>query len=108
MTKTASLAEAWAGPGTLCEMTSPTGFNLEGRSEPNRPRPLGHLARIRVLSAHRTQAALAEASGVSRRTIIAVEKGAEPRLDTAVKLAAALGQPVPVVFPELLDGEGSA
>ncbi len=73
---------------------------------PMGPRPLGHLARVRVLRGH-TQASLAEASGVSRRTIIALEKDAArgPRFDTAWRLARALGQPLGVVFPELPDEE---
>lgn len=47
---------------------------------------------------------------MSRRTIIALEKDAarEPRLDTAIKLAAALGADDPrVLFPELLDLPGA-
>jgi len=68
------------------------------------PRPLGHLARVRVLRGH-TQRSLALASGVSARQIANLEAGkCRPRLDTALAIAHALGHADPlVVFPELLE-----
>jgi putative transcriptional regulator len=57
--------------------------------------------RIRVLRAERdwTQAQLAEAIGVSRQAIVAVENGKyEPALPLAFKIARAFGQTVEEVF----------
>jgi len=46
-----------------------------------------------------TQQALAEAVGVSRQTIIAIEQGRySPSLEVALKIAAAFGEPVEWVF----------
>jgi len=57
--------------------------------------------RIRVLRAERdwTQAQLAEAIGVSRQAIVAVENGKyEPALPLAFKIARAFGKSVEEVF----------
>ena len=57
--------------------------------------------RLRELRAERglTQAALAEAVGVSRKTINTVENGVfTPSVTLALKLARALEQPVEAVF----------
>lgn len=57
--------------------------------------------RIRVLRAERewTQARLAEAIGVSRQAIVAVENGKyEPALPLAFKIARAFGRTVEEVF----------
>jgi putative transcriptional regulator len=57
--------------------------------------------RIRVLRAERdwTQAQLAEAIGVSRQAIVAVENGKyEPALPLAFKIARAFGKTVEEVF----------
>jgi len=63
------------------------------------PRPLSHLARLRVLAGH-TQASLAAASGVSSRQIANLEAGksAKPHLSTAIAIADALGLDVRAVF----------
>ena len=46
-----------------------------------------------------TQQDLAEAVGVSRQTIIAIERGRySPSLEVAMKIAQALGEPVERVF----------
>ncbi len=46
-----------------------------------------------------TQQALAEAVGVSRQTIIAIEQGRySPSLEVALKIAAAFNEPVERVF----------
>jgi putative transcriptional regulator len=63
--------------------------------------------RLRELRAERdlTQAALAEAIGVSRKTINTVENGIfTPSVTLALKLARALGCPVEAIFS--LDPQG--
>ncbi len=48
---------------------------------------------------HMTQQALAEAVGVSRQTIIAIEQGRySPSLEVALKIAQAFGEPVERIF----------
>ncbi|HKL53418.1 MAG TPA: helix-turn-helix transcriptional regulator [Wenzhouxiangellaceae bacterium] len=48
---------------------------------------------------HMTQQALADAVGVSRQTIIAIEQGRySPSLEVALKIAQAFGEPVEQVF----------
>jgi len=48
---------------------------------------------------HMTQQALADAVGVSRQTIIAIEQGRySPSLEVALKIAQAFGEPVESVF----------
>jgi len=58
--------------------------------------------RVRALREARhpmTQQALAEAVGVSRQTIIAIERGRySPSLEVAMKIAQTLDQPVEQVF----------
>jgi transcriptional regulator with XRE-family HTH domain len=63
-------------------------------------RVLSHLARVRILAGH-SQRTLAIASGVSQRQIANLEAGksARPHLDTARKIADALGVEVEVAFP---------
>ena len=63
--------------------------------------PEGLANRLRELRTERglTQAALAEAVGVSRKTVNTVENGVfTPSVTLALKLARALGQPVEAVF----------
>ena len=48
---------------------------------------------------HMTQQALADAVGVSRQTIIAIEQGRySPSLEVALKIAQAFGEPVERIF----------
>lgn len=48
---------------------------------------------------HMTQQALADAVGVSRQTIIAIEQGRySPSLEVALRIARAFGEPVERVF----------
>ena len=58
--------------------------------------------RIRELRFHAdemTQAELAKRAGVSRQTIVAIEKGKHaPSLDLAFRIAAAFGVPIEEVF----------
>jgi putative transcriptional regulator len=71
--------------------------------------PEGLANRLRELRAERglTQAALAEAVGVSRKTINTVENGVfVPSTTLALKLARALAQPVEALFS--LDDEGES
>lgn len=60
----------------------------------------GHLARIRLLKGH-SQASLARASHCGRSTIARVERGNAPRIETAIRIARALDEPVAACFPEL-------
>lgn len=54
---------------------------------------------LRAIGPGMTQQALAEAVGVSRQTIIAIEQGRySPSLEVALKIAAAFGEPVERVF----------
>lgn len=54
---------------------------------------------LRDARAHMTQQALADAVGVSRQTIIAIEQGRySPSLEIALKIAHAFGEPVEQVF----------
>jgi putative transcriptional regulator len=54
---------------------------------------------LRAAGPGMTQQALAEAVGVSRQTIIAIEQGRySPSLEVALKIAAAFGEPVERVF----------
>ncbi len=54
---------------------------------------------LRATGPGMTQQALAEAVGVSRQTIIAIEQGRySPSLEVALKIAAAFGEPVEHVF----------
>lgn len=58
--------------------------------------------RVRALRderGHMTQQALADAVGVSRQTIIAIEQGRySPSLEVALKIARAFGEPVEQIF----------
>lgn len=50
-----------------------------------------------------TQAALADSAGISQAAIAAIEKGDQvPKLDTALRIAGALGLSVEALFPELV------
>ena len=54
---------------------------------------------LRDVRDHMTQQALADAVGVSRQTIIAIEQGRySPSLEVALKIAEAFGEPVERVF----------
>jgi len=54
---------------------------------------------LRDASEHMTQQALADAVGVSRQTIIAIEQGRySPSLEVALKIAQAFGEPIERVF----------
>ena len=60
----------------------------------------------RFMSGEMSQAALAEAVGVSRQTVVAVEKGNyNPSVELALRLARALGATVEELFA--LEGESS-
>ena len=47
-----------------------------------------------------SQSALAARANVARETISRIERGENPRLDTARVIAAALGVPLAQIFPE--------
>ena len=64
------------------------------------PSTLGVLRYSRGL----TQAQLAERAHISRETVSRLERGATPHLKTARTIAATLGFPVDVIFPQD-DGE---
>ena len=54
---------------------------------------------LRFAAGEMTQAELAETIGVTRQTVIAIEKGKySPSLEVAFKIAAALGVPLEEVF----------
>jgi len=54
---------------------------------------------LRDSNDHMTQQALADAVGVSRQTIIAIEQGRySPSLEVALKIAQTFGEPVEQVF----------
>lgn len=64
--------------------------------------------RIKVLRAERdwTQADLAQALGVSRQTVNAIETGKyDPSLPLAFRLARVFGQPIEAIFADV--GEGA-
>ncbi len=48
-----------------------------------------------------TQAGLGAAVGVSRQAIVAIEKGGNPSLSTALAIGRTLGAPLADLFPEL-------
>jgi putative transcriptional regulator len=57
------------------------------------------IRRLRFDAGEMTQAALAEAAGVTRQTIIAIEAGKySPTLELAFKIAHAFGRPLEEVF----------
>ena len=68
------------------------------------PRPRrSQLARCRWLNGL-TQRQLAELAGVGRASIVRAEAGASvPTLRTASRLARALGEPIPALFPDLAE-----
>jgi putative transcriptional regulator len=58
-----------------------------------------HLRRHRLLAGEMTQEALADRAGVTRQTILAIEKGNySPSVGLALRLAAILGVPVEALF----------
>lgn len=58
-----------------------------------------HIRRLRFENGEMTQQSLAERTGVTRQTILAVESAKySPSLELAFKIAAALGQPLEDVF----------
>jgi len=62
-------------------------------------RVLNAIRRLRFEADEMTQAALADAVGVTRQTIIAIEGGRyAPSLELAFRIAAAFGQPLEAVF----------
>ena len=62
-------------------------------------RVVNAIRRLRFEADEMTQAALAEAVGVTRQTIIAIEGGRyAPSLELAFRIAAAFGQPLEAVF----------
>ncbi|WP_328296789.1 helix-turn-helix transcriptional regulator [Streptomyces sp. NBC_00435] len=73
-------------------------------------KPTGITNRIRVLRFERgemTQAELAERVGVTRQTVIAIEKGRySPSLETAFRIAQVLAVPLEQVF-QYTDEEGA-
>jgi putative transcriptional regulator len=63
------------------------------------PKIVNHIRRLRFDAGEMTQAQLAERTGVTRQTIIAVEAGKyAPSLELAFKIAAAFGKPLEDVF----------
>ena len=57
------------------------------------------IRRLRAASGDMTQAELASAIGVTRQTVIAIERGKySPSLETAFRIARALGVPLDDVF----------
>lgn len=64
--------------------------------------------RLRFLSGEMTQEELARRAGVSRQTIIAIEKGTcNPSVALAIRIARVFGAPVEAVF-SLTDGDRAA
>ncbi|MFD6889667.1 helix-turn-helix transcriptional regulator [Streptomyces sp. NPDC059957] len=74
-------------------------------------KPTGITNRIRILRFERTemtQAELAERIGVTRQTVIAIEKGRySPSLETAFRIARVFAVPLEEVF-QYADGAGDA
>ncbi|AWZ08974.1 MULTISPECIES: helix-turn-helix transcriptional regulator [unclassified Streptomyces] len=74
-------------------------------------KPTGITNRIRILRFERaemTQAELAERIGVTRQTVIAIEKGRySPSLETAFRIARVFAVPLEQVF-QYTDEEGTA
>ncbi|MFE2147043.1 helix-turn-helix transcriptional regulator [Streptomyces sp. NPDC059456] len=74
-------------------------------------KPTGITNRIRILRFEHeemTQAALAERIGVTRQTVIAIEKGRySPSLETAFRIARVFAVPLEQVF-QYSDDEGTA
>jgi len=63
------------------------------------PRVVNFIRRLRFDANEMTQAHLAEQTGVTRQTIIAIESGKyAPSLELAFKIAAAFGKPLEEVF----------
>jgi putative transcriptional regulator len=63
------------------------------------PRVVNAIRRLRFEAGEMTQAQLAEHTGVSRQTIIAIEAGKyAPSLELAFKIALAFGKPLEEVF----------
>lgn len=63
------------------------------------PRVVNSIRRLRFDAGEMTQAHLAEQTGVTRQTIIAIESGKyAPSLELAFKIAAAFGKPLEEVF----------
>ena len=58
-----------------------------------------NIRRLRFEHDEMTQQELAERIGVTRQTIVAIEKGRHsPSLDTAFRIAAVFGEPLDAVF----------
>ena len=58
-----------------------------------------HIRKLRFASGEMTQQQLAELVGVTRQTIVAIEKEKySPSLEVAFKIALALGEPLDAVF----------
>ena len=73
-------------------------ITTDGDSEVTSPIS-NQIRRLRFDSNEMTQQALADAVGVTRQTIIAIEKGKySPSLEVAFKMAAAFGVPLDEVF----------
>ena len=67
---------------------------------------LNHVRRLRFLAGEMTQEELARRVGVSRQTVVAIEKGSyNPSVALALRLAGVFGVPVEEVF-QLPDGQG--
>ena len=66
---------------------------------PKGVRTSNHIRRLRFLAGEMTQQELAEKTGVSRHTIMAVEAGKySPSLELAFRIAHAFGVPIGEVF----------
>ncbi|MFF1528231.1 helix-turn-helix transcriptional regulator [Cellulomonas sp. NPDC058312] len=73
-------------------------------------RPTAVTNTIRALRTERglTQAQLAQALGITRQTVIAVEQGRwSPSLELAFQIAHVLGRPIDQVFAYEPDGSGT-
>jgi putative transcriptional regulator len=67
-----------------------------------------HVRKLRFNHAEMTQKQLAEEVGVTRQTIVAIEKGKySPSLDLAFRIAFAFGVPLEEVFFVEVDEDGS-
>lgn len=66
-----------------------------------------HIRRLRFETGEMTQQQLADQSGVTRQTIVAVEAAKySPSLELAFRIAAAFGKPLEEVFQFQANGKG--
>ncbi len=77
--------------------------SLVEQSDTSTRRPPTPLAQLRFLKGFRSQRAFARATGLGRTTIVRLENGRTPRLNTAAVCAHVLGVTIEAAFPGLLD-----